>query len=627
MKDGLIKVVGFAHDLKVGDAYANARAICAGIDTYAKQGAKVLVTPELGLCGRTAGDLLYQDRLLAACREALAQIVAASAEVDALVAVGLPLAIDHKLYDCAAVLKSGVLLGVVAKRYLSRQDARYFSPAPDEVQVIDVGGQEVPFGGWQVFAADNVANLAVGIEIGDEMDALFAPHSVLAAGGATLVCNLSATETLPLSATATAQRIQALSYQAKMAYLYVNAQDESTTDAVYGGQIVVAQNGDLTAKTQPFGARWLAATIDVDDLAYQRRRSPLPTAYEAVCVVNFGYNHLEQTELGSVDPYPYAPKDEAQFARFAQETFAIQAHGLATRMRRVGTKCVVLGVSGGLDSTMALLVCREACRLLGLDPKEGIRCITMPCFGTTDRTKNNALALTEAMGLSCREINISEAVARHLQDIGHSLDDHDVAFENAQARMRTMVLMDVANKEGGLVVGTGDLSELALGWCTYNGDHMSMYAVNATLTKTLMRRIIAYFAAQDAAIGKVLCDVLDTPVSPELLPGKEGRIVQKTEEIVGKYDVNDFILYYAVGHGFAPDKIFRLAVAAFPSLDKAQLKADFERFYRRFFGQQFKRSCSPDGAKAGAIDLSPRGEWQMPSDATAAIWLKTIETL
>jgi len=629
MRHGWIKVTALSHALTVGDPQANARALVAGIASSQQADSRIVVTPALGLTGCTLGDLTLQSTALQAAEAALAYVLEETNAYDVLALVGLPIGRDGAVYNAAAVIKGGRILGVAAKRILRASEARLFASAPETVETITLCGQTVPFGGTQVFACANVSDLVVGVEFGEELEAIGAPHDALALGGATLICNMAATPTYYGAAEKRLESVKAVSRICHAAYVYVDTVKESTTDYVYGGQKIIALCGDVLAYGAPFEQEAVSAVVDVAGAQFVRRKErPVSQRPSHVAGVSFAFDAIEDTQPPRVSTLPFVPEDAAERARLAADTLRLQAEGLAARATRIGAKHFVLGVSGGLDSTLALLVCKEACALMSKKPAEYIIGVTLPCFGTTAKTKNNAQALCEALGITCQEINIADAVTQHLKDIGHADDQHDVAFENAQARMRTMVLMDLANAQGGIVVGTGDLSETALGWCTYNGDHMSMYNVNGTVPKTRIQCIVAEIAKADesesGALAKVLNDILSTPISPELLPPKNGEITQKTEEVVGRYEINDFILYYMMTWGMSPAKIYRLAVAAFGN---ANLKEAFLRFYHRFFSQQFKRSCSVDGAKVGEVDLSPRGEWQMPSDVTAAAWLAELDAI
>lgn len=689
MKDGIIKMATASHTVLVGDVSSNARRLVALAEELAFEGCRVIVTPAEGLTGSTIGDMRWQSAMLDAALDGLEYVVSHTTVLDAVLVVGVPLVWQGQLYNCAAVCKGGRVLGVVAQfcpeDFGGHDDSRYFAPAPHEVQTITLWGEEVPFGGLQVFSADNVPNLRIGVEIGGDLWSPRAPHAALAMAGATVLCHLDATEALVGAAGRYTQQVAAISDACKAAYIHCDAWGESTTNMVVGGHEIIAVGGEVVAEAAPFATPHRAiATVDVDCLQFERLRTSFGAndIAKGVTYTAFVYNCLTETPM-QWSRFPFVPDDVAALRRTSHETLTIQAHGLAGRMAHIQEEMargtakrrdaeaakaqaeggdddaiaaaraavpdpkplrLVLGVSGGLDSTMALLVCIEACRILDESPTDILSCVTMPCFGTTVRTKSNAVALCEALQVPCRTVDISDSVRRHLADIGHDMTP-DVAFENAQARMRTMVLMDIANQEGGLVVGTGDLSELALGWCTYNGDHMSMYAVNASLPKTLIRRIVEVIASEsDDALRTVLCDILDTPISPELLPAdSKGQIAQKTEEIIGKYDVNDFILYYTVRWGVRPRKLFRMASATFAPTRMEdededawvkrsvsfnhELKDTFIRFYQRFCSQQFKRSCSPDGPKLSEVDLAPRGDWRMPSDAFATTWVAEIEAI
>lgn len=634
MKYGMIQVAACSPKTRVGDPQYNARILADAICQGADQGARVIVTPELGLTGYTVGDLLSQTTLLQGALDGLEYVASATAHADAIALVGLPLKVGGKLYNACTVLLHGKVLGVVAKHNLPNYsefgELRYFTPSPKKACTITLLNQEVPFGGYQVYRCLNVPDLGVGVEICEDIWVPDSPHITLAKGGATILCNLSASNQLAGKAEYRRQLVQSASAKSQAGYVYCDApMTESTQDLVFGAHDIIAESGYIMAESKPFGQGHAVTQLDVERLAHERRRiNTFKMASEDVTYVDFAFDVLGDTPLTrKVSPYPFVPADADALHERCEEVLAMQAHALAGRLNHTGVKCMVLGISGGLDSTLALLVACEACELTGR-PRTDIHAVTLPCYGTTDRTKNNALDLCRELGVPCREINIGEAVTKHLEDIGHDPNALDVTFENAQARMRTMVLMDLANQEGGLVIGTGDLSELALGWCTYNGDQMSMYSVNASVPKTLIKSLIAD-VAEDAPISlkTILLDIVDTPISPELLPAKEGKIAQKTEELVGKYDLNDFILYYMMRWGFAPSKIDHLMAYAYPTLSKDKRKAALKGFYTRFFSQQFKRNPMPDGPKVGTVCLSPRGDWRMPSDASAKLWLDEIEAL
>ncbi|MBO4534516.1 MAG: NAD(+) synthase, partial [Clostridia bacterium] len=503
-------------------------------------------------------------------------------------------------------------------------------PSPKEVQTISLFGQNVPFGGYQTYRCLNMPDLTIGVEICEDLWVPHAPHETLAQAGATILCNLSASDQLVSKANYRRMLVRSAAARTFSGYIYCDAPStESTQDVVFSAHNIISESGFLMAESKPFEGGYAHTQIDLERLVHERKcRNTFESRAEGVTTVDFAFDSITTTPLTRViSPFPFVPEDKDTLKERAEEILALQSHGLARRLDHTGVKCMLLGVSGGLDSTLALLVCVEACKLTGR-PLSDIHAVTLPCYGTTDRTKNNALKLCEALGVPCREINIGPTVTQHLKDIGHDPDALDVTYENAQARTRTMVLMDLANQEGGLVVGTGDLSELALGWCTYNGDQMSMYGVNASVPKTLIKSLITHVAEESPkALKEVLLDIVDTPISPELLPSKEGQIAQKTEELVGKYDLNDFILFYMMRWGFAPAKIDYLMHHAYPALSGEQRKEALKRFYTRFFSQQFKRNPMPDGPKVGTVALSPRGDWRMPSDATVRIWLDEIESL
>ncbi len=642
MQDGLIKVAACSPRIRVADVAHNVDACAQAIRAAADAGAKVVVLPELCVTGATCGDLFWQAELLVAARRALLQIAQATADLDVLAFVGVPLSVNASLYDCAVALSHGTVLGVVPKRHLSAAQRRQFAPAPDAVDWIELEQDDtVPFGCDQVFACEDMPNLVVAAEVGEDLWAPQPPSVALALGGATLVANLAAMPALVNSAAYARATIASLSARLLCGYVYACAgAGESTTDYVYGGQCLVVENGVMLAESAQFaqltqlGAAQALTDIDIDALVGERMRQaafePDPSWATTPQSTPFSLE-VVQTELTRpVDAAPFIPRDDAVRAERCEEILSIQAYALAERMRCIGSARAVVGISGGLDSTLALLVTARAFDVLGLE-RAGITAITMPGFGTTDRTHNNAWQLTLALGATPREIPIGAAVRQHFADIDHDEAVRNAAYENAQARERTQILMDVANDNGGIVVGTGDLSELALGWATYNGDHMSMYAVNAAVPKTLIRYIVRYVAdtCGNERETEVLLDVLDTPVSPELLPANEdGTIAQQTEDLVGPYELHDFFVYHLLRFGSRPRKIYRLACVAFAgTYDKATIARWLKVFCRRFFSQQFKRSCAPDGPAIGGVGLSPRGGLAMPSDASSALWLAEVDAL
>ena len=638
MKHGFIKVAAVTPEVKVADCAANADAILADSRKAYSEGARIIVFPELSITGATCGDLFLQDRLLAEAVEQLERLRAETARMDALLFVGLPLELQGKIYNVVAALHRGELLGLVPKTELSSrgelQETRQFTPGLYEVDDIDWGEEEVPFGADLVFDCVTMEHLAISVQVGTDLASPCAPDTDHAAAGATvIVCPLASGEMVGQS---TFRRELAKTRSATLASGLVIASagtGESTTDHVFGGHDLIAENGKILAESKRFENGILYSEIDVDRLAAERRRRenfPAEAADEHL-MIPFELSIRETKLTRSFDARPFVPDDEIERSVRCEEILNIQSIGLAKRMEHVHCQRPVIGASGGLDSTLALLVAARAVDRLGL-PRKNILAVTMPCFGTTDRTYTNACQLAKALGATLREVDIQAAVLQHFKDIKQSTNRHDAAYENAQARERTQVLMDIANQENGLVVGTGDLSELALGWATYNGDHMSMYGVNGGVPKTLVRHLVRYYAdtCGEKKIEKVLLDVLDTPVSPELLPPTRGKISQKTEELVGPYELHDFFLYYMLRYGFEPEKIYRLAKQVFArgsaaakragtaTYTAAEIRKWMEKFYRRFFSQQFKRSCLPDGPRVGSVGISPRGGLQMPSDASSA---------
>ena len=632
MRDGFIKVAAGTPKIKVADCRHNTEQIFTLMREASRQGVRVLVLPELCLTGATCGDLFLQPTLLNGAEEGLATILEATKHLDMVTTLGLPLCFKGKLYNCAAVIHKGNILSVIPKADLSPAQRRWFTPAPEGCSGITLCGQHPMFGGAITFSCDSMADLTLAVEFGDCLSSYDPPSHRLCAAGATLILSLSARcETV---GEADWLRSAVLTHSSRLICGYVLAgagEGESTTDAVYSGHNLIAEAGSLLAQRR-FSCGLTVSEIDVASLAYERRRAPAFPACNRNCLTTqFDLSPADTCLTRHVPPSPFVPEDPAELAERCNEIFKITALGLKGRLEHTGAKAAVIGLSGGLDSTLAILTTTLAMKLLGR-PSEDVIAVTMPCFGTTDRTRDNAVELATLLGCTLKRIDISDAVRQHFRDIGQSMDNHDVTFENAQARERTQVLMDIANQAGGLVIGTGDLSELALGWATYNGDHMSMYGVNADIPKTLVRHLVRHVcgdkAASEPELASVLADILDTPVSPELLPAVNGTISQKTEDLVGPYELHDFFLYYTVRRAFPPRKVLRLAEHAFGrTYDRATILKWERTFCRRFFAQQFKRSCLPDGPKVGSVSLSPRGDWQMPSDAVASLWLEELEGL
>ncbi len=632
MKDGFVKTAAATPKLKVADPGYNAGEIVKLTEKAAAKGALVIVFPELCITGYSCGDLFLHQPLLDGALEALKTIRNRTSGLNIAAVVGLPLNVRGKLYNCAAVVCGGRIEGIVPKSHIPNYsefyELRYFSPGTDaKPEIISCCGQSVPFGGCQVFRA---GRLTLGIEICEDLWARTPPSVKLTAAGAKLILNLSASDELVGKADFRRELVKGQSARLTCGYVYADAGfGESTQDVVYAGHNLIAESGSLIAESQRFESGITYADIDLGRIEFDRRRintlGSEPASFETEISLKPVYDNLRDRYFSKA---PFVPDNPSKCRERCEEILHIQSAGLATRIAHTRSGCVVIGLSGGLDSTLALIVAVHAFDRLKLDRK-GIVAVTMPCFGTTARTKGNAEMLAEAYGVTLETVDIKAAVDQHLSDINEDKEKLSVTYENAQARMRTMVLMDIANQRGGLVVGTGDLSELALGWATYNGDHMSMYGVNASVPKTLVRYLVNYESDHsEEKLKKVLRDILDTPVSPELLPPKDGDISQKTEDLVGPYELHDFFLYYFIRFGYSPKKIYRIALKAFKgAYDEGTIKRWLVTFTRRFFSQQFKRSCLPDGPKVGTVALSPRGDWRMPSDACAALWLEEAEKL
>ncbi len=635
MKDGFLKVATMTPDLRVADTVYNAEQIILAIEKAAKENVALLVFPELCVTGYSCGDLFGQRILIQGAMTALEKIAEATEGKNMLVFVGAPIRHQGKLYDCAVCMFDGQFIGVIPKtnlaNYGENYEARWFS-VPEKEDVICIGGKWVHFGHKLIVGFDmNMPEFAIGCEIGEDLWVPEPPSVSLAKAGATVIVNLSAHAEIVGRAAKRRATVAAQSARLCAAYIYANAGSaESTTDGVFAGHSLIAENGHILSERKPFDQGMQTAVIDVTSLADMRaKKNTYPAAlnndHYALDIVKF---HFVDTETPRLPKRPFLPTDRNESAERAETIINIQAHGLKKRISHSWAKTAVIGISGGLDSTLALLIAARAMDLLGRDRKD-IIAVTMPCFGTTVRTKSNAVMLAEALGTTVRTVDIKRAVAVHFEDIGHDENNHDVTFENAQARERTQVIMDIANQTNGLVVGTGDLSEVALGWATYNGDHMSMYGVNADVPKTLVRFLVEHFAGiMDGDAKKSLLDILDTPVSPELLPAKDGEIAQITEDIVGPYDLHDFFLYYTIRNAYPPKKLFRLAKKAFEGeFDGATILKWQKKFYSRFFTQQFKRSCTPDAPKVGSVALSPRGDWKMPSDAMSTVWMNEVNEI
>lgn len=643
MNYGYVRVGAAANELRVADCMFNKEKIIEIIKDAEKRSVEFLVLPELCITGYTCCDLFLKDTLLKGAKDALISIAEATNNSSMISIVGLPMVINGRIYNCAAVLQSGKILGIIPKtnlpNYNEFYEDRWFTGADQlDVDEVWIDDHMVPVGADLVFAAKNYNELAFGIEICEDLWSILPPSSFLTQGGATLLFNLSAGNELVSKGEFRRNLVKSQSSRCVAGYVYASSNScESTTDSVFSGHLMIAENGNMLKESERFffENKLEIADIDLDRLIYNRRilqpsrRSVISKSYR---IISFDYTSLPLADeiQRRVDKNPFVPENSGERDERCEDILSIQTHGLMKRMKHTNTEKLVIGISGGLDSTLALIVSARAIINLGL-PLSNIIAITMPGFGTTDRTFDNSINLSKQYNTDLRIIDIKDACLQHFKDIGHEKDIHDITYENVQARERTQILMDVANKEGALVVGTGDLSEIALGWSTYNGDHMSMYSVNSGVPKTLVRHIINWYAENEAAepIKRILIDILDTPISPELLPpSNTGEIAQKTEDILGPYEVHDFFLYYMQSYGAGPAKLLFMAERAFNGqYSNSQLKQWLKVFCKRFFSQQFKRSCMPDGPKVGNVSLSPRTDWKMPSDASAQLWLSELDNL
>ena len=634
MRHGFIKVAAATPDIRVADVDYNKGQIIKQMDEAAEAGAKIIVFPELCITGYTCSDLFLQDILLNSAKKALVEIAEHTKNLDALVFVGVPIAVGGELYNVAAALNHGNILGFTTKSFLPNYgefyEMRQFRPGPKKAEKILFGGKEIPFGPQLLFVENQMANLIVSAEICEDVWSPVPPSIEAAREGATVIVNCSASDETIGKASYREALISGQSARLISGYIYANAgEGESTTDLVFGGHNLIAENGTILAEAKRFSNGIIYTEFDVQKIANERRKNTTFTETQEHVLprIPFGLEQTETILTRTFPSRPFVPRDDQERAKRCEEILTIQAMGLKKRLAHTHAKSAVVGISGGLDSTLALLVTAKAFDALGLE-RSGITAVTMPCFGTTDRTYQNACKMSLKVGATLREVRIGDAVMQHFKDIGHDPQNHSVTYENSQARERTQVLMDIANQTGGLVIGTGDMSELALGWATYNGDHMSMYGVNASVPKTLVRHLVHYYAdtCEDPSLKEVLYDVLDTPVSPELLPPKDGEIAQKTEDLVGPYELHDFFLYYFLRMGYEPGKIYRIAKLSFArEYDDETIYKWLRTFCWRFFSQQFKRSCLPDGPKVGTVALSPRGDWRMPSDACVALWIQNLE--
>ncbi|MGN1092240.1 MAG: NAD(+) synthase [Monoglobaceae bacterium] len=622
MINGFIKVAAATPEVRVADVEFNADKIIRCITKAENEGARLIVLPELAVTAYTCGDLFLQSELIRRAENALIGIVNATKDLDILCVAGLPVSDNGKLYNCAAFFKDGNILGFVTKtnipNYSEFYEMRHFNTMAANSTVY-FGGMKIPIGPKLIFVAKEMPEFAVAADICEDLWASNPPSNSHTENGATIIVNLSASDEVIGKSSWRRKLVEVQSAKTESVYIYADAgEGESSTDMTFSGHNMIYEAGTVLAESKIFSESIIYADVDVERCIQERRRvTTFKNSDKNDYQIIYFNTAFEKTNIRrKFDRRPFVPENDDNLRERCEEIFAIQYHGLKKRLKHIGIKTVTIGISGGLDSTLALLVAAKAFDDLGL-PKSGIIAVTMPCFGTTDRTYNNAVSMIKSIGATFKEVNIKAAVTQHMSDIGADINVHDVTYENAQARERTQVLMDIANKSGGIVIGTGDLSELALGFATYNGDHMSMYGVNASVPKTLVRYLVKYIADTSSdELKNTLYDVLDTPVSPELLPPEDGQIVQQTEEIVGPYELHDFFLYNMVRWGFSKNKVYRMAKLAFVGVyDKETIKKWLDIFVRRFYNSQFKRSCIPDGVKVGSVSLSPRGDWRMPSDA------------
>ncbi len=640
MEHGFIKVAAVTPKIRVADTVYNAGQICRDMDAAVEGGAKIIVFPELCITGYTCNDLFLQPLLLEKAKEALLQVAEYTKGKDVLVFAGLPVVRENKLYNVGAALYDGKILGMVPKAnipsYAEFYESRHFTPGNSEpaeyVLRHGKGEERIPFGTKLLFDVEAIEGLKVGCEICEDIWVPDSPGTAHALAGAVLLVNLSASNETVGKDEYREMLVKSASARTITGYIYSSAgEGESSQDLVFGGHNIIAENGTVLTQAKRFRNGTIYGDVDVHRLLHERRRMSTFQAEhaEGYQVVPVPMKKMQTALSRTFGCMPFVPGDKAVREKRCDEILSIQSYGLKKRYEHTGSKKAVVGISGGLDSTLALLVTVRAFDMLEIDRKN-ILSVTMPCFGTTNRTYENACKLAQVLGTDLREVNIKEAVSLHFADIGQDMENHDVTYENGQARERTQVLMDIANKENALVIGTGDMSELALGWATYNGDHMSMYGVNVGVPKTLVRHLVQYYAdtCGNTELERVLLDVLDTPVSPELLPPVDGVISQKTEDLVGPYELHDFFLYYMLRCGFEPGKIYRIACASFAGQYGEDVVLKWlKTFYRRFFAQQFKRSCLPDGPKVGSVAVSPRGDLRMPSDACGRIWMEELERL
>lgn len=623
MKQGFVKVAAVTPEMKVADVAYNADMIMKAMDEAEERKVKLVVFPELCITGATCQDLFFQSVLLDSAKEQLERIIKHSERMDAVFFIGLPLEWNQKLYNVAAAIRAGKLLCFIPKQKFT--DTRYFAPGMKKNVMVDWNGQQVPFGPHILLKSESVHNLVIACEIGEDLWVSDTPSTAHAMAGATVIVNPCAISAGVGASEYCKDLVRMTGARLLCAYILAGAGvGESTQDMVFSGQSLISENGSVLSESELFSTQMICNDIDVERLSMERKKNPTfqTETSDAYTVISFSQSMEETVLERRFEANPFVPADASLRMKRCEEVLLMQAHGLKKRLKHIGSQSVVLGISGGLDSTLALLVTVKAFDMLNI-ARGKITAVTMPCFGTTDRTYQNACKMVKTLGADLLEIDIKRSVLLHFEDIGHDVNKHDITYENSQARERTQILMDIANEKNGIVIGTGDMSELALGWATYNGDHMSMYGVNAGVPKTLVRYLVQFCAdtCQDGELSNILKDVLDTPVSPELLPPEDGKISQKTEDIVGPYELHDFFLYYMVRMGFKPDKVYRIACLTFDGIYEKEVIAKWlKNFYRRFFISQFKRSCLPDGPKVGSVALSPRGDLRMASDSCGDVW-------
>ena len=630
MKDGFIKVAAATPKIKVADPVYNAEEIIKIINETEENGASLLVFSELTISGYTCGDLFLQQPLLTECKNQLLKVVESTKDKDMVVIVGCPIVIKQKLYNCAVVINNGHILGMVPKTHLPNYsefyELRHFTSGEELDEMIMIGEDYVGVCTNQLFVCEEIPELVIACEVCEDLWVPLPPSTYHAMAGATVICNPSASVETTTKEAYRRSLVSNQSARLLAAYVYADAgEGESTQDVVYSGHHIICENGSVLAEAKRFTNEIIYADIDVQKLAAERRKmTSFPGGNVGDYTEEMFSLEVKENKITRTFPKaPFVPDNQDERDKRCDEILSLQSMGLKKRLEHTNCKHAVVGISGGLDSTLAVLVTARAFDLLDI-PRENLICVTMPCFGTTDRTYQNAVSLIKELGATLKEVRIEKAVRQHFEDIGHDESNHDVTYENSQARERTQILMDMANQYNGMVIGTGDMSELALGWATYNGDHMSMYAVNCSVPKTLVRYLVLYYAetTKNQKLSEVLMDVLDTPVSPELLPPVDGVISQKTEDLVGPYELHDFFLYYMLRFGFPKAKLYRMAKQTFDGVyDDETIKKWLDKFYWRFFSQQFKRSCLPDGPKVGSVAVSPRGDLRMPSDASPTAWL------